>query len=275
MSEFTVRLRTWLCPYWERAEHAQQFLCRLSFLVVASSCPENPLLEKTFSPEVVFTSLFSGDWKSLTFLVKRENSSSLLVVYLAETYSTSMKDWFHSLTCTSRFSGWFFQTFFLVGYPKQTVFNIENSVMSNKDTLTIFFSVIYYFQSRNKERKASPDFQPRFHADVCKTHVREKIKSHLNPSPPHSSDCCFTFFPCTQKNLFVKFGSFFHSVTISPKKNHHKRLHLIAWGEAKNRLLLREEKSKEKKKNTDSQTFSLLPSSQHLQFVAECQSTEF
>ena len=55
--------------------------CVLSFLVVASnSYPEDPLFEKTFSPEVMFTSLFSGDWKSFTFLVKRENSSSLLVV---------------------------------------------------------------------------------------------------------------------------------------------------------------------------------------------------
>ena len=51
MSKFTVRLRIWLCPYWECVEHAQQFLCQLSFLVAASSYPEDPLLEKTFSPE--------------------------------------------------------------------------------------------------------------------------------------------------------------------------------------------------------------------------------
>ena len=36
------------------------------------------------------------------------------------------------------------------------VFNIENSVMSNKDTRTIFFLYIFYLQSRNKARKASP-----------------------------------------------------------------------------------------------------------------------
>ena len=36
------------------------------------------------------------------------------------------------------------------------VFNIENSVMSNKETPTIFFLYNFYLQSRNKKRKASP-----------------------------------------------------------------------------------------------------------------------
>ena len=159
MFEFTVRLRTWLCPYWERVEHAQQFLCQISFLVVASSCPEDPLLEKTLSPEVIFTSLFSGDWKSLTFLVKRENSSSLLVVscrnilHFDERLVSLVTIRLWPAPLVSLVDS--FKLFSLyVRYPKQTVFNIENSVMSNKDTRTIFFSVHFLFLIEKQSTKS-------------------------------------------------------------------------------------------------------------------------
>ena len=224
MSEFTVRLRTWLCPYWERVEHAQQFLCRPSFLVVASSNPEDPLLEKTFSPEEIFTSLFSGDWKSLTFSVRRENSSSLLVV--------SCRNIFHfdeRLVSLVTIRLWpaplvslvdSFKRFSLYGIPNKQFSTSKIAWWVIKILGRSFFLYIFYFQSRNKARKASPDFQPRSHADVSK----EKKLNHISRPPPPPSDCCFTctpskFFPCTQKNLPSKFASFFHFATISPKNS--------------------------------------------------------
>ena len=122
ISVSTVRVRTWLCPLLKA--------CRTctAILVSASSwshlcTSEDPLLEKTFSPEVIFTCLVSANWKSFTFLVKRENSSSLLVSILQKLLPLFVEAWLHlspfvsDLRLSSLWHGWFFQTFFLVLIP--------------------------------------------------------------------------------------------------------------------------------------------------------------
>ena len=62
-------VRTWLCPLLRA--------CRTytAILVSASSWSHlctNPLLEKTISSKLIFTSLFSGNWKSLLFQSKEK-----------------------------------------------------------------------------------------------------------------------------------------------------------------------------------------------------------
>ena len=81
ISVSSVRVRTWLCPLLKACRTCTAiFVSAFSWLHLCTS--EDPLLEKTFSPEVIFTCLFSGNWKSFTFSVKRENSSTLLVSIL-------------------------------------------------------------------------------------------------------------------------------------------------------------------------------------------------
>ena len=63
------------------------------------------------------------------------------------------------------------------------VFSIENSVMSNKDTQTIFFPIFFIiviiiiFNRETKHEKLCHNFQRRFHADVSKGKLNY-ISSH-------------------------------------------------------------------------------------------------
>ena len=117
MSVSTVRIRTWLCPLLKACRTCTAiFVSAFSWLHLCTS--EDPLLEKTFSPEVIFTCLFSGNWKSFTFSVKRENSSSLLVSILQKHLPLFMETWLQlsSLTCASPLVD-SFKLFFLVLIP--------------------------------------------------------------------------------------------------------------------------------------------------------------
>ena len=133
MSASTVRIRTWLCPLLKTC-----WTCTAIFVPAFSwshlCTSEDPLLEKTFSPEVIFTCLFSGNWKSFTFSVKRENSSSLLVSILQKHLPLFMETWLQLLTFVSdlRLSSlWLIvSNFFPCTYPKQRlhVWLVEGTV---------------------------------------------------------------------------------------------------------------------------------------------------
>ena len=132
-----------------------------------------------------------------------------------------MKDWFHLSPFVSDLRLSFLWLILSNIFPctvSQTN-NIENSVMSNTDTRTIFFSVYFFiFNRETKHEKLRLTFSLALML-MC---VRKKKLNHISRPPPPPSDCCFTpskFFPCTQKNLPSKFGSFFHSATISPKNS--------------------------------------------------------
>ena len=150
-------------------------------------------------------------------------SSSFPKQYLSLRHDSRFSYSFSSLTCASLLSGWFFQTFLFIRIPNKQFPTSKTAWWVIKILGQSFFCIyIFYFQSRNKTRKASPWLCVRLAFILMCVRVNE-ITSHA------PMDCCFTsypskFVPCTQKKPCAKFRAFSHSVTISPK-NRNKPLH--------------------------------------------------
>ena len=123
-----------------------------------------------------------------------------------------MEAWFHLSPFVSNVhlsSLWLIlSNFSLCTYPKQTISIIENSVMSNKDTRTIFFLYIYFLFSIAKQSTKSFALtvcQARFHTDVCKgkwNHISRPHGLLFHVVPP------LNLFLAPKRNLVPNFALF-------------------------------------------------------------------